>query len=49
MENVYNQQIIYKASAIQSKQKDWEFPDGPVVRTPCFHCRGHGFNPWLGN
>ena len=21
----------------------------PVVRTPCFHCRRHGFNPWLGN
>ena len=26
-----------------------EFPGGPVVRTPCFHCRGHGFDPWLGN
>ena len=23
-----------------------EFPGGPVVRTQCFHCRGHGFNPW---
>ena len=22
-----------------------EFPGGPVVRTPCFHCRGHGFDP----
>ena len=22
---------------------------GPVVKTPCFQCRGHGFNPWLGN
>ena len=29
--------------------KFWEFPGGPVVRTPCFHCRGHGFNPGLGN
>ena len=19
-----------------------------MVRTPCFHCRGHGFDPWLG-
>ena len=23
-----------------------EFPGGPVVRTLCFHCRGHGFDPW---
>ena len=22
-----------------------EFPGGPVVRTLCFHCRGHGFDP----
>ena len=26
-----------------------EFPGGPVVRTLCFHCRGHRFEPWLGN
>ena len=22
-----------------------DFPDGAVVRTPCFHFRGPGFNP----
>ena len=27
----------------------WEFPGSPVVRTLCFHCKGHGFNPWSGN
>ena len=21
---------------------------GPVVRTLCFQCKGHGFHPWLG-
>ena len=26
-----------------------EFPGGPVFRTQHFHCRGHGFNLWLGN
>ena len=26
-----------------------EFPAGPVVGTPCFHCRGPEFSPWLGN
>ena len=26
-----------------------DFPDGLVVKTPHFHCRGHGLDPWLGN
>ena len=25
------------------------FRGGSVDRTPCFHCRRHGFNLWLGN
>ena len=33
------------------KKKNYkeEFPGDPVFRTPCFHCQGPGFNPWLGN
>ena len=31
------------------KTKVGKFPDSPVVRTPCFHCWGPGFNPWTGN
>ena len=26
-----------------------DFPGGPVVKTPYFHCRRHGLDPWLGN
>ena len=26
----------------------WEFPDGPLVRSLCFHCGGHTFHPLLG-
>ena len=26
-----------------------DLPSSPVVKTPYFQCRGHGFNPWLGN
>ena len=26
-----------------------KFPGVSVVRTPPFHRRGHGFNPWSGN
>ena len=26
-----------------------EHPRGPVVRTPCFHCRRHRFDPWPEN
>ena len=25
-----------------------EFPSGPSVGTPSFHCRGHRFGPWVG-
>ena len=25
------------------------FPGGPVVKTLRFQCRGHRFDPWLGN
>ena len=27
----------------------WDFPDGPVVKTPCFQCRGRRFDPCSGN
>ena len=32
-----------------SKTPDRDFPGGPVVKTPCFQCRGRGFDPWSGN
>ena len=25
-----------------------DFPGGPVVKTPHFHCEGHRFDDWLG-
>ena len=28
--------------------KSWDFPDNPVVKILCFHCRGHRFNLWSG-
>ena len=32
---------------LQAKLGD--FHNGPVVKSPCFYCRGHGFYPWSGN
>jgi len=29
--------------------KEGPVPGSPVVRTLCFHGRGHQFNPWSGN
>ena len=26
-----------------------DFPGGPVVKTQCFQCKGHGFSHWSGN
>ena len=31
------------------KESGREFPGGPVVKTPHFHCRAHGLDPWWGN
>ena len=27
----------------------WDFPGGPVAKTPHSHCRGHRFGSWLGS
>ena len=27
----------------------WDFPGSPGLNNPCSHCRGHRFDPWLGN
>ena len=32
-----------------TKEEKRDFPGTPVVKTPRFHCRGHGFDPWSGN
>ena len=29
--------------------KKIDFPGGPAVKTPHFHCRAHWFHPWLRN
>ena len=31
------------------KDSSGEFSGGPLFRTLGFHCRGHGFDSWLGN
>ena len=40
--------LIISNSTIKIKYA-WDFPGGPVVKTLRFHCRGRGFDPWLGN
>ena len=50
-------QQFYSSLYIRKKNKNTnskryvhgDFPGGPVVRTAHFHCRGYGFDPWLGN
>ena len=33
------------SSVERQEMSAWGFPGGPVVKTPCFQCREHGFNP----
>ena len=37
-----------KGRTVSEEVKE-DFPGGPVVKTLHFHCRGHGFHPWLRN
>ena len=33
---------------MESKSTRGGLPGGPVVKTLCFRCRGHRFDPWCG-
>ena len=41
--------VAPRMAAILFKPHSQDFPGGPVVKTPRFHCRGPRFDPWLGN
>ena len=34
---------------LKSKDRNGGFHGGPMVKTPHFPCKGHKFDPWLGN
>ena len=40
-----NEQLQESKSQKKAPQKGrvWDFPGGPVAKTPHFHCRGHRF------
>ena len=40
---------LVRMAIIKKSTNNWDFPGGPVVKTPCCQCRGCGFDPWLGN
>ena len=44
-----NESNAAEAIHVRNNESQWVFPGGPVVRALCFHCRGHGFDPWSGN
>ena len=39
---------MLKKKSLQITHVGWEFPGGPVVRAPCFHCEGPGSIPGQG-
>ena len=47
-ETFSNPEYVQSAVGHAFRNSLQDFPGGPVVKTPCFHCRGHGFDPWLG-
>ena len=45
---LYYSSIKIKNKKILLKEYSRDFPSGPEVKTPHFHCSGHRFNPQLG-
>ena len=45
--DLLNSKVVRENKHVRNNQGD--FPGGPVVRAPSFHCRGPRFDPWLGN
>ena len=40
---------VWVSGCLMDKDEDpRDLPGGPVVKTACFHCKGHRFNPWSG-
>ena len=47
-----NERLIWSDLIWPIRNYSWKTVDwsgGPVVKSPCFQCRGHRFHPWLGN
>ena len=43
-------EALFLSTGLKFKKKlRGDFPGGPVAKTPCSQCRGHGFDPWAGN
>ena len=53
--HTHTKKKVDKVDAIKTKNfcvsrpKSWDFPGGPVAKTPRFQCRVPRFNPWSGN
>ena len=58
--SIYDKEYILNQWEVSKWDRIWKkilpfgknlrnFPGGPVVKTPHFQCRGHGFNPLSGN
>ena len=48
-DNIARKNTQFRNTGGQEENIMKEFPGGPVVKTWRFHCRGPGFDPWLGN
>ena len=40
---------LFLSEKFRNKRTHWKFLGGPVVKTPGFHCQGHGFDLWSEN
>ena len=41
--------VLNAVTRVLIRRGQGDFPGGPEVEIPCFHCRGHRFDRWSGN
>ena len=46
LKKIYHRARNYKGISSLSEIVRKDFPGSPVVKTLCFQCKGHGFDPW---
>lgn len=46
--NVADEATGHCSKSLIKRVSLWDFPIGPMIRTPCFYCRRNKVNPWSG-
>ena len=46
---MFPSKVVFIGLWNRKRLRTWDFPGGPMAKTPHSQCRGPGFDPWSGN